>query len=162
MKRQIVKQLSKGGRSRLIWWFLVAAVFVVWEGPALAAAGGKAEDRPVSYPAALFADGKAKYFQYRTADGVVIRYFLLRSADGVVRAAFDACDVCWPEGKGYSQRGDSMVCNNCGRAFSSTRINVVSGGCNPAPLRREVVGQTLVIKVRDILDGRRYFTVVRR
>jgi uncharacterized membrane protein len=75
----------------------------------------------------------------------------------VIRAAFDACDVCWPSGKGYFQDGDHMVCRNCGRRFVSVKVNEVKGGCNPAPLNRKVEGKDLVIQVADILDGRKYF-----
>jgi len=38
-------------------------------------------------------------------------------------------------------------------------VNVLRGGCNPAPLDRSVVGDQLVIKVKDILDGKRYFDI---
>ena len=103
-----------------------------------------------------FSDGKAHYYSYEDNDKT-IKFFVIKSSDGVIRAAFDACDVCFPAKKGYSQEGDFMICNNCGRKFHSSRINVVEGGCNPAPLNREAVGQELVIKVADILSGGRFF-----
>ena len=110
----------------------------------------------VSFPASLFEDGKARHFEH--VDGKhTIRYFVLKSSDGVLRAAFDACDVCWPAGKGYYQEGDSMVCRNCGRRFASKLVNEVKGGCNPAPLIRTLDNGKLVIQVKDILEGRRYF-----
>ena len=86
----------------------------------------------ISYPVSLFADGKARHFE-DTIDGLTVHYFILKSADGLIRAAFDACDVCWPAGKGYRQEGDKMVCRNCGRKFASVQVNEVQGGCNPAP-----------------------------
>ena len=110
----------------------------------------------VSYPVSMFADGKARHFDYK-ADGLTIRYFILKSSDGVLRAAFDACDVCWPAGKGYYQEGDDMVCRNCGRRFASILVNEVKGGCNPAPLNRNVQGNQLVLKAEDILQGKTYF-----
>ncbi len=111
----------------------------------------------VSHQLADFADGKARHFKHQAPDGVVVRYFVVKSSDGVVRAAFDACDVCWRANKGYTQDGDVMICNNCGRRFASTKINEVKGGCNPAPLARTIQGDRLVIKVQDILEGRVYF-----
>jgi len=110
----------------------------------------------VVYPVALFDDGHARHYSFK-AGNETIRYFVLKSADSVVRAAFDACDVCWPAGKGYFQEGDKMVCRNCGRRFASNRINEVKGGCNPAPLNRSVQGDQLVIKTDDILQGKPYF-----
>jgi uncharacterized membrane protein len=110
----------------------------------------------VSLPASLFEDGKARHFQHVVGE-FNIKYFVLKSSDGIIRAAFDACDVCWPAGKGYFQEGDYMVCRNCGRKFASVLVNEVKGGCNPAPLNRRVENGKVVIEVKDILDGRRYF-----
>jgi uncharacterized membrane protein len=111
----------------------------------------------VSYTVKTFANGKARHFTYQTDDGVTIRYFIIKSSDGVIRAAFDACDVCWPENKGYFQKGDFMICRNCGRQFPSTRVNEVRGGCNPVPLNRKVENGNVIIQVTDILQGKRYF-----
>jgi uncharacterized membrane protein len=116
----------------------------------------------VVHPVELFADGKARHFQFEADGGVTIKYFVIKSTDGVIRAAFDACDVCWPAGKGYYQSGDYMVCRNCGRKFASIKVNEVKGGCNPAPLKRAVVKDQLVIKTTDILTGRRYFDFSKR
>lgn len=113
--------------------------------------------RTVLLPESLFADGKARHFGYKTADGNTVRYFILKSSDGVIRVAFDACDVCWPEKKGYYQDGDYMVCRNCGRRFPSTKVNVVTGGCNPAPLERQIRDGNVVIQTRHIVEGKRFF-----
>jgi len=110
----------------------------------------------VSFPVSLFDDGKARHFEH--VDGnMTIRYFVLKSSDGIIRAAFDACDVCWPAGKGYYQEGDHMVCRNCGRRFASVLVNEVKGGCNPAPLNRNLENNKLIIQIKDIQDGRQYF-----
>jgi uncharacterized membrane protein len=109
-----------------------------------------------TFPISLFEDGKARHFQH-TADGFTIKYFILKSSDGIIRAAFDACDVCWRAGKGYYQEGDHMVCRNCGRRFASILVNEVKGGCNPAPLDRHVENGKVIIQVRDILKGKKFF-----
>ena len=124
----------------------------------IAVASGSAEttSTSVSFPVSLFDDGKARHFEH--VDGnITIRYFILKSSHGVIRAAFDACDVCWPAGKGYYQDGDVMVCRNCSRRFASVLVNEVKGGCNPAPLNRTVQNGKLVITVKDIQQGRQYF-----
>ena len=115
------------------------------------------QTRMVTHPISLFADGKAKHFEFLGDSGITIKYFVLKSSDGVIRAAFDACDVCWPSGKGYFQEQDKMVCRNCGKRFASVKINEVKGGCNPAPLNRKIDGDNLVISVADILAGQSYF-----
>ena len=116
----------------------------------------KDKDGRISIPVEDIDDGKAHYFQYHNEGGAV-KFFVVKSPDGQIRAAFDACDVCFPAKKGYSQDGDFMICNNCGRRFHSNRINVEEGGCNPAPLRRKMAGDQLVIDVKDVITGGRYF-----
>jgi len=111
----------------------------------------------VSLPAATFADGKARFFRYTTAAGREVKFFVMRSSDGVVRAAFDACDTCFPERRGYHQEGDVMVCNKCGRTFRSIDINVLQGGCNPSPLERSIVGDQIVLRAASIALGATYF-----
>lgn len=110
----------------------------------------------ISIPLSEINDGSAHYFSVNSG-GRNIKFFVLKSNDGVIRAAFDACDVCYPEQKGYRQDGQFMICNNCGQKFHSSRINVVKGGCNPSPLKREEQGSNLIITMNDIATGARYF-----
>ena len=107
-------------------------------------------------------DGKAHHYQVEADDGTMVTFFLLKSRDGVIRAAIDACDVCYRAGKGYYQDGDFMVCENCGMRFASNRINVVKGGCNPAPLNRVVRGDNLVIDMKDINANKWYMEYRRK
>jgi uncharacterized membrane protein len=137
-----------------------AAAFYVFQGgvatTATASAPAATNSTFVSFPVSLFDDGKARHFEH--VDGnMTIRYFVLKSSDGIIRAAFDACDVCWPAGKGYYQEGDNMVCRNCGRRFASVLVNEVQGGCNPAPLNRNLENNKLIIQIKDIQQGRQYF-----
>ena len=110
----------------------------------------------LSIPLDSISDGKAHHYKAKADDGTMVIFFVLKSRDGVIRAAIDACDVCYRAGKGYYQDGDFMVCENCGMRFASTRINVVKGGCNPAPLNRKVVGDALVISMKDINANKWY------
>jgi hypothetical protein len=115
-----------------------------------------AEDGVVRLFLSTFDDYEAHHYTYMHL-GRPIEFFVLKSQDGVVRAAFNACDVCFDAKKGYTQDGDYMICNNCGRRFPADQINVVHGGCNPSPLERTVEGDTLVIQVMDIIAGQDYF-----
>lgn len=116
----------------------------------------KAENGIITIPVSNFNDNQAKYFKYDFND-ITIFFFALKSSDGVIRSAFDSCDVCFREQKGYRQDGDNMICNNCGQVFPSVRINVEKGGCNPAPLNRQIEGNNLVLNVTDLYDGAVYF-----
>jgi len=123
-------------------------------GTGSSSAGGSGVLKPVAgevrIPLASIDDGKAHFYQVQADDGTMVSFFVIKSQDGVFRAAVDACDVCYKEGKGYHQEGDFMVCENCGQKFASSRINEVKGGCNPAPLERVVTSDQLVISLKDI------------
>jgi len=110
----------------------------------------------VTLPVAQVSDGKAHFYTY-DANGTTVKYFVLASKDGTVRAALDACEVCYPQKKGYRQAGDAMQCNNCGKTFPSAKINVITGGCNPIPLTRTVSGGNLVIASSSLQAGQQYF-----
>jgi uncharacterized membrane protein len=161
--------LGAGKKSRVPILVFVAGVFLMAVGvifylitkssnqTGIASAPASADGiMVVALPVSLFEDGKARHFEY-TDGALTIRYFILKSSDGIIRAAFDACDVCWPAGKGYFQDGDQVVCRNCGRRFASVLVNEVKGGCNPAPLNRNVVNGQVIIQVKDIMDGKQYF-----
>ncbi len=144
-------------------WFLMPV-----NGPSanpVAGAPGNAtgDNGQITYALSLFDDGQARHFDFVDAESkTTIKYFILKSTDGVVRAAFDACDVCWPEGKGYAQDGTVMICRNCGRRFESVKVNEVQGGCNPAPLKRTIQGDQLVIRMEDLKKGQTYFNFAKR
>lgn len=132
--------------------------FVVFSNGSGAFKTVEAEAGIVKIPVSEVSDGQAHYYTYNDSGGP-INFFVLKSSDRVLRAAFDACDVCFHEKKGYRQEGDYMVCINCGLRFESVNINVLKGGCNPAPLERQVQGKGnyLLFKVSDIEEGRKYF-----
>ncbi len=134
---------------------LIALMIIFAAGTAPAFFGGKfktlkPQDGHVTIPIKKVNDGKAHYFKVKADDGIMVDFFVVQSGDGVIRAAVDSCDVCYRSGKGYVQEGDVMVCTNCGRRFATDRINEVKGGCNPAPLAREIKGDNLVISMSDI------------
>jgi uncharacterized membrane protein len=135
---------------------VAAGAFWFMSSPAVASSYVKAENGKIEIPLAGISDGSAHYFKYKAGDQPV-SFFLLKSSDGVYRAALDACDVCYKALKGYRQEGNYMVCNNCNMKFESTRINVVKGGCNPAPLTREIVDDKIVLHERELINGQRYF-----
>ena len=175
LKKEMVLNTEKKSQSPLRTLVVIAVVVVVGLAFYMFQTGldGKPQARTpsiqpevsateVSFPVQAFADGQAKYFQYPAGNGITIRFFILKSSDGVIRAAYDACDVCWREGKGYYQEGDFMVCRNCGRRFASVKVNEIKGGCNPAPLDRKVVGDKLILQVADVLQGAQYFDFAKR
>ncbi len=117
----------------------------------------KAAAGEVSIPVARVTDGKARF--YRFADGgKEISFFMVKAPDGAVKTAFDACDVCFREKKGYTQDGAFMVCKQCNRKFDTNRIGPHAvGGCNPSFLPSRQAGGNVIISVADLKAGARYF-----
>ena len=163
------KFAHSAARTRLrvpVWAYAIGGLLVVVLAAVLWPGGADGDivedgelpvrDGAVRLPIAAFDDEKAHWYTYR-ADGTGIQFFVLKSSDGVVRAAFNACDVCFLEKKGYRHEGDEVICNNCGQRFPSSLINEVRGGCNPSPLNRTIEGDELVIRIEDILSGAGYF-----
>lgn len=118
---------------------------------------GRGAGDEVVIPLSELEGGKAKFYDFAASDRRNVRFFVIKSSDGVYRAALDACDVCFEAKKGYRQEGDEMVCKNCGNKFHSAQINEVSGGCNPVGLPRNVSGDSLIIRARDLESRKDYF-----
>lgn len=140
-----------------------AAGYIIWNGGrSEGALNANAQTistpgQDVRIPLSDVSDGKAKFYNYTLANNQEISFFVVKSFDGIIRAAFNACDVCYEKRLGYHQEGDDMICNKCGQHFPSNRVNEVKGGCNPAPLERKVEGDHLVIKANDLRQGAFYF-----
>jgi uncharacterized membrane protein/YHS domain-containing protein len=106
-------------------------------------------------------DGKLHRYSYVTDDGHVVRFFLInRMSSGggkKIGVVYDACMLCGD--MGYLQQKNDIVCIAC-----NVRIFVPSigkeGGCNPIPLKHEVAGESVVISVRELEKGARYFSEV--
>ena len=137
---------------------VIAAVVMMNRGGAEVATAttAAAPGGDVTLPLAEVGDGQAHFYSY-DAGGTTVKYFVLADKNGEVRAALDACEVCFAQKKGYQQEGDSMVCNNCGQTFPSDQINVVTGGCNPIPLDMTTSGGELTITTDSLTQGVQYF-----
>jgi hypothetical protein len=115
-----------------------------------------AENGEVTVPVGSLEGTTARYFIYNGGERA-IKFFLVRASDGAVRAALDACQACYHAKLGYRQEGDAMVCNNCGMGFRSTDVGTITGGCSPIPVQKRLDGQVLVLKVKELEDGAKYF-----
>ena len=127
------------------------------EDTSLAAAELLPPDGDVRLPAKQFEDGRAHFYRYVTAGGREVRFFVIETPDGVVRAAFDSCERCYRQRRGYRQAGHTMVCNNCRRVFPSSGIGLVKGDCNPSPVERAVEGDRVLLKTSTLELGAVYF-----
>jgi uncharacterized membrane protein len=97
----------------------------------------------------------AQWFEHEGA-----RYFVVESKSGDIKTAFDACDVCYRTRKGYSQKGEDMVCNNCGNHYPISGLGTTNlrGGCWPGYLKNSIQGDYIILRKSDLQAGaQRYF-----
>ncbi len=157
--------MSRSGKSFMKSW--VAALVIVLAAVGVGAAFSfpglgtyekvKAVNGAVAIPLAAVSDGTAHFYKY-SQGGKDVAFFVVKSPSGAVKTAFDACDVCFREKKGYEQGGGYMICKQCNRKFDINRIgHGAGGGCNPSFLPSRQAGGSIVIAVSDLMAGARFF-----
>jgi hypothetical protein len=100
----------------------------------------------------------AKWYPY-DSDGIEIRFFCVKSNDGEIHVAFDACDVCYEEKKGYRQENIQMTCNNCDNSYPIKLLGTENdqGGCWPSYLPISIEENYVIIKISDLEEKRYMF-----
>ena len=101
------------------------------------------ENAQLRLPVSQLSDHALHHFVL-TVQGHEVRLIAILDSSDTVRAAFDACQICGAQG--YYQRGQNVICRNCGAAVFVPTIGK-TGGCNPIPFDPpyHVTGDTLVI-----------------
>lgn len=97
---------------------------------------------------------KAHFFAYKSIQKI---NFIVISDHGEAWSFFDACKECYRSKRGYRQEGDFIICNDCNNRFSFESIKRGLGSCVPVKLNSSMEGEFLVIEVKDLLEGERYF-----
>lgn len=145
------------------FWPLILIIAATFAGLGgwLGFGSGKSEDYTVKsdrllIPLTALNDNQAHFYLWKD-NGKEISFFVVKDSRGTVRAAFDACDVCYREKKGYGQKDALMVCKNCNQTFPIDKVGDVSGGCNPSPLVFRSNGGQVEILFSDLRTGQRYF-----
>ena len=115
-----------------------------------------AKDGVITLDTSTLSTGEAKHYQYKE-NSAVIRFFVVKDSGGIIRAALDACEVCWRENKGYKQQKGAMLCVSCGQRFALNRIGLIRGGCNPHPIAFTTRGEALTVTSDELTTGLGYF-----
>jgi uncharacterized membrane protein len=93
--------------------------------------------------------------------GTRIEVLAVKAPDGTIRTAFNTCQSCYGSGRGfYKQQGTVLVCQNCGRRFRMSQVEIRSGGCNPVPIFKEnktLSGNTITISKEYLARARDIF-----
>jgi uncharacterized membrane protein len=148
--------------KRVIWAGIVTVALLVGAVSVFAFSLGKyekvkASNGVITVPVAKLADGKARFYKFEDG-GKEISFLVVKAQDGSYKTAFDACDSCFREKKGYEQQGDKLNCKNCNQKFAINRLGPnATGGCNPGYLPHQLKGNVISINASDLKAGARYF-----
>jgi len=129
---------------------------------------GCARDTP-KYPEMLPRDGSVtidlsgigpengRFHTYRSNSGKKVNFFVYRERSGVPHAVLDACRTCYRWKKGYILDGKEVVCLKCDMRFKLEGLAQGTGSCVPVTLTTEQRGEALIIPVRELEAGVRFF-----
>ena len=101
--------------------------------------------------------GDVHFFKYRDRAGDQIRFLLARDATGRTKAAFDACNRCYPYHKGYASSRGALFCRFCGNKYKLEAMESGLASCVPVKLPFQMAGQTVNIKPADLESARGLF-----
>lgn len=92
-------------------------------------------------------DGNLHRYGFQASDGTLIRFIVIKKSENAYGVGFDACDICGASG--YYQRGNQVVCILCDVVMNIATIGF-SGGCNPVPLKYEIIDGNMVIRTAHL------------
>lgn len=92
-------------------------------------------------------DGHLHRFEYKAADGTVMRFIIIQKNGGAYGVGLDACETCGDAG--YYEKDGKIICKRCDVAINLATIGF-KGGCNPIPLPFTVANGTISIQTADL------------
>lgn len=99
-------------------------------------------------PLAQLSDGMIHKYAYAYKSKTA-RFIAIRRPDGRIAVTLDRCRIC-PPGRGYGQVEEGLFCLYCGTLIP-TRAVGEAGGCNPAPVDFNRVGEKVRFSARKAL-----------
>ncbi|GAB4483791.1 MAG: hypothetical protein OHK006_06050 [Thermodesulfovibrionales bacterium] len=108
---------------------------------------------PLSDKAGDFSDKKLRKFIFYHGEKQIAMIALMKP-DSSIGVALDECEICRPadwnvDAKGYSQRGENLVCKYCMTPIASMTLNN-PGGCNPIPVPFTTANGQIVIRTGEL------------
>jgi hypothetical protein len=102
---------------------------------------------------------QAHFYHVTLPDGKTVYFFVVKDKNGVIRAAANACQVCFSTKRGFHQEDGWMVCNTCGNRYPLEKIATEKGGCNPVPINPnlKVSDGKAILQLADLEPIANYF-----
>lgn len=102
-------------------------------------------------------DGGVHFFTYKYG-GTNINFFVRRDGRGKLHTHYDACYSCFKYKLGFRVEGTYIRCIACGLKYNlSDDFWDYIGPCAPIPLRSNIIGSNIVIRLKDINRGLKLF-----
>ncbi len=141
--------------SSFVFIFLVTAEFIYTKSVSALSPATEVtfQNGQVRIPLAQVSDGDLHRFA-ANENGTTVRFWLYQKPDGKVATVFDACEICG--GVGFYKGTNGVVCKNCASPINAQSVGT-KGGCNPVPLKAEIVSNEVIIKEADVAAGARMF-----
>jgi FTR1 family protein len=128
-------------------------VYAFGDGTTEAATPVYASSDTVRIPLAEVTGGELHRFRF-VHGRIAVRFLVIQKADGTLFTGLEACTICGAHG--YYRDADQVVCRNCAAEIPISHIET-PGGCNPVPVESRIEGGELVLPVRGLLGGARFF-----
>ncbi|MGA8011064.1 MAG: Fe-S-containing protein [Candidatus Acidiferrales bacterium] len=109
----------------------------------------EAQNNQVRIPLSELTD-QSLHFYTADVNGTVVRFLIIHKTNGDYTAALDACQICGRAG--YRQEGQNVICRNCGASIYVPSIGD-HGGCNPIPVKSNVVGGEVIVDLSALADA---------
>jgi high-affinity iron transporter len=100
----------------------------------------------VHIPLGDLEDGSV-HFYTAEVNNSVIRFLLIHQSNGNYATALDACQICGTAG--YRQKGQNVVCRNCGATIYLPSVGE-GGGCNPIPVPSRVEAGEVIVNLSTL------------
>ncbi len=100
---------------------------------------------------------EVRFYRFLNAGNQEVQFLVGRDRDGVVQVGFNANAGHYKTRRGFSYQDGWIVDNKCETTTRLSAINQGGRGCKPAPLAHRVLGDELLLRESDILEGWRYF-----
>lgn len=161
-KPRYIAMLAVAGAALAIWFLIKLALGAAGNGQNLRAEF--VQDADVVIPLADVSENAL--FYPASVDGIEMELIAVKAPDKTVRTVFNTCQVCFSSGRGYYvQKGDKLVCENCGNRFAMADVGISHGGCNPVPIPEEYKTQsdsTITVPLDTLNMAKSLFAVWKR
>ena len=100
---------------------------------------------------------QVRFYRFLNHANQEVKFLVGRDESGVIQVGFDAGESHFKLRRGFSYQNGWIIDNKCSTTTHLSDVNRGGSGCKPVPVRHQLVGDQLLIREPDMLEGWRYF-----